>query len=193
MTRSYPEPFVPTTFSCWVTRTTTKVLAVDKRTGERRPRTADRWDVKGRANGIEYARRFARAGLAEAWKDQLWSEATSPGCPSTWPPSASWCPWTPCPRASTSGIRVGGSAPPPSSATPSLAPDGPRQPKLSRLRHHDLRHAACSWWLREGVDTTVCQRWSGHKTLSVFLDIYQGVAPGREDEGVGRLVGSLPG
>ena len=74
-----------------------------------------------------------------------------------------------------------------------LPPDDPRQPKLSRLRRHDLRHAACSWWLREGVDAVVCQRWSGHRTLSVFLDIYQGVAPGREDEGIERLVRSLEG
>ncbi len=73
-----------------------------------------------------------------------------------------------------------------------LGSNDPRQPKLARLRRHDLRHAACSWWLREGVDAVVCQRWSGHKTLSVFLDIYQGVAPGREDEGVRRLVESLP-
>jgi integrase len=72
-----------------------------------------------------------------------------------------------------------------------LKADDPRQPKLSRLRRHDLRHAACSWWLREGVDAVVCQRWSGHRTLSVFLDIYQGVAPGREDEGVQLLVRSL--
>lgn len=73
-----------------------------------------------------------------------------------------------------------------------LAPGDPRQPKLSRLRRHDLRHAACSWWLRERVDAVVCQRWSGHKTLSVFLDIYQGVAPGREEEGVRKLTASLP-
>jgi integrase len=72
-----------------------------------------------------------------------------------------------------------------------LAPGDPRQPKLSRLRRHDLRHAACSWWLRSGVDATVCQRWSGHKSLSVFLDVYQGVAPGREDDGVQKLVRSL--
>ena len=72
-----------------------------------------------------------------------------------------------------------------------LKPDDPRQPKLSRLRRHDLRHAACSWWLREGVDAVVCQRWSGHRTLSVFLDIYQGVAPGREDEAIERLDASL--
>ena len=31
-----------------------------------------------------------------------------------------------------------------------LALDDPRQPKLSRLRRHDLRHAACSWWLARG-------------------------------------------
>ncbi len=73
-----------------------------------------------------------------------------------------------------------------------LAPDDPRQPKLARLRRHDLRHAACSWWLREGVDAVVCQRWSGHKTLSVFLDIYQGVAPGREHDGVRKLIASVP-
>lgn len=69
--------------------------------------------------------------------------------------------------------------------------DDSRQPKLSRLRRHDLRHAACSWWLRSGVDATVCQRWSGHKSLSVFLDAYQGFAPGREDDGVRKLVASL--
>lgn len=73
-----------------------------------------------------------------------------------------------------------------------LVATDPRQPKLSRLRRHDLRHAACSWWLREGVDAVVCQRWSGHKTLSVFLDIYQGVAPGREDDGVRKLAAALP-
>jgi integrase len=73
-----------------------------------------------------------------------------------------------------------------------LTPDDPRQPKLARLRRHDLRHAACSWWLREGVDAVVCQRWSGHRTLSVFLDIYQGVAPGREEDGVRKLVASCP-
>jgi integrase len=74
-----------------------------------------------------------------------------------------------------------------------LAPDDPRQPTLSRLRRHDLRHAACAWWLREGVDSAVCQRWSGHRTLSIFLDIYQGVAPGREEEGVQRLERGLTG
>jgi integrase len=65
--------------------------------------------------------------------------------------------------------------------------DSPLQPKLARLRRHDLRHSACSMWLRAGVDVTVCQKWSGHKRLSVFLDVYQGVMPGRETDGVRSL------
>lgn len=68
-----------------------------------------------------------------------------------------------------------------------LPADSPLQPKLSRLRRHDLRHSACSIWLAAGVDVTVCQRWSGHKQLSVFLDIYQGLIPRREEEGVRRV------
>ena len=68
----------------------------------------------------------------------------------------------------------------------------PRQPRRSRIRCHDLRHAACSMWLNARVDPKICQRWSGHRTLSVFLDIYQGVMPGREDEGV-KLVGEFLG
>lgn len=74
---------------------------------------------------------------------------------------------------------------------PGLDPASPLQPKLSRLRRHDLRHSACSLWLRSGVDVTVCQRWSGHKRLSVFLDIYQGLIPGREEEGVRLLEDAL--
>ena len=72
-----------------------------------------------------------------------------------------------------------------------LDPSSPIQPKLARLRRHDLRHSACSLWLRAGVDVTVCQRWSGHKRLSVFLDIYQGLIPGREDSGVALLEKAL--
>jgi integrase len=71
---------------------------------------------------------------------------------------------------------------------PDLAHDDPHQPRLSRLRRHDLRHAACSMWLNTpNVDVKVAQRWSGHRTLSVFLDIYQGIMPGREFEGAAAL------
>jgi len=72
-----------------------------------------------------------------------------------------------------------------------LDPASPLQPKLSRIRRHDLRHSACSLWLRSGVDVTVCQRWSGHKRLSVFLDIYQGLIPGREEAGIALLETAL--
>jgi hypothetical protein len=67
--------------------------------------------------------------------------------------------------------------------TEGLAASSPLQPKLSRLRRQDLRHSACSAWLRSKVDVKVCQKWSGHKRLSVFLDIYQGLMPESEDEG----------
>jgi len=71
---------------------------------------------------------------------------------------------------------------------PDLAPDDPHQPRLSRLRRHDLRHAACSMWLNTpNVDVKIAQRWSGHRTLSVFLDIYQGIMPGRELEGAAAV------
>ncbi len=70
---------------------------------------------------------------------------------------------------------------------PELPADSPLQPKLTRLRRHDLRHAACSMWLRAGTDIKVCQRWSGHSRLSVFLDIYQGLISGHEAHAAANL------
>ncbi len=59
---------------------------------------------------------------------------------------------------------------------------------LGRLRLHDLRHAACSMWLNTpGVEVRVACEWSGHKRLSVFLDIYQGVMPGSETSAKQKL------
>lgn len=55
------------------------------------------------------------------------------------------------------------------------------------LRKHDLRHAACSAWLSAGVPLKIAQSWSGHKSLNVFLNVYQGVVAGQEDTGVARL------
>ena len=71
MPRSYPEAAVPREFSCWVLRTSTMVTVVDHRSGRRSTRPADRWDVRGRADGVQFAKRFVRAGLAQAWKEQL--------------------------------------------------------------------------------------------------------------------------
>jgi integrase len=361
-------------FACWVLRTTTQVTVVDRRTGARSNRPTDRWDVRGKADGVQFSKRFERAGLAQVWKEQLdrgfanglpfdlrsrrfvapeGPVAPRPALPATvfaitesfywanpdWEPKTkilaaaafnrarrwllnpdailvdadlvlsipqafdlaqacarlgSWgaivecyvlvmamCglrpneavgrawedielpadggpgwlvarrsrrrvasrwldseedpEWGPLKdrdlaesrRVPIDKILVAklidhrercGNGPsglvfhhnghpfdlstfdrdvwrparqalfPP---RPDLPAGDPRQPKLSRLRRHDLRHAACSWWLRSGVDATVCQRWSGHKTLSVFLDVYQGVAPGRKDEGITLLERSL--
>ena len=58
---------------------------------------------------------------------------------------------------------------------------------LANLHRHDLRHAACSTWLNAGVPLKVCTRWSGHQSVKVFLDIYQGILPGSEDEAIKQL------
>lgn len=59
---------------------------------------------------------------------------------------------------------------------------------LTRLRLHDLRHAACSMWLNTpGVEVRVACEWSGHKRLSVFLDIYQGLMPGSQTSAKAKL------
>jgi hypothetical protein len=59
---------------------------------------------------------------------------------------------------------------------------------LGRLRLHDLRHAACSMWLNtSGIEVRVACEWSGHKRLSVFLDIYQGLMPGSQASAKAKL------
>jgi hypothetical protein len=52
---------------------------------------------------------------------------------------------------------------------------------LDRLRLSDLRHAACAMWLATpGLDVRVAGAWSGHKRLTVFLDLYQGAPSGSQ-------------
>ena len=65
------EPWVPRTFSVWVTKKRTTDWAVDRATGERRRRAVECWDVGGRADGLQWLKRFRRAGLAQSWKEQL--------------------------------------------------------------------------------------------------------------------------
>lgn len=60
-----------------------------------------------------------------------------------------------------------------------------------QLRRHDLRHTACSTWLNAGISPAVAVQWSGHRSLAVFLDIYQGVWGGQEQEAIDRLNQSL--
>jgi integrase len=59
---------------------------------------------------------------------------------------------------------------------------------LRRLRLHDLRHAACSMWLNTpGIEVKMACEWSGHKRLSVFFDIYQGLMPGAKSSASAKL------
>jgi integrase len=59
---------------------------------------------------------------------------------------------------------------------------------LKRLRLHDLRHAACSMWLNSpGIEVKLACEWSGHRRLSVFLDIYQGLMPGAKSSAAAKL------
>lgn len=53
----------------------------------------------------------------------------------------------------------------------------PAPHRLEAIGRHDLRHLACTRWLRAGVPYKTAQSWSGHKTLSVFLDVYQAALP----------------
>jgi hypothetical protein len=62
MPRTFPDPFVPQTFSCWITKSRSVLSAVDRSTGERSKRPVDRWDLKGRVDGIQWVKRFSRAG-----------------------------------------------------------------------------------------------------------------------------------
>ena len=71
MARTHPDPFVPQSFSGWITKARSAEQAVDRSTGERIKRPVDRWDLKGRADGIQWIKRFPWAGLAQTWKDQI--------------------------------------------------------------------------------------------------------------------------
>src|SRR6185312_15637382 len=65
------EPWVPKTFSVWVTKKKTSEWVEDRAIGKRRRRPLDCWDVGGRADGIQWLKRFPKAGLAQAWTEQL--------------------------------------------------------------------------------------------------------------------------
>jgi hypothetical protein len=65
------EPWVPKAFRTWITKKQTTEWAIDRASGTRRRPKTDRWDVGGRTDGIQWLKRFSRAGQAQAWKEQL--------------------------------------------------------------------------------------------------------------------------
>jgi hypothetical protein len=62
---------VPGKFSSWVTKKSTTEQVHDRRIGQTRRQVVDCWDVQGRADGVLWAKRFRRAGLARTWKERL--------------------------------------------------------------------------------------------------------------------------
>jgi hypothetical protein len=68
---AYPDSLLQRTFTSRFTKTSTIEPHVDWRTGKRLRRPVDCWDVAGRADGIQWFKRFRRAGLAQTWKEQL--------------------------------------------------------------------------------------------------------------------------
>lgn len=48
---------------------------------------------------------------------------------------------------------------------------------LGRVRFHDLRVTAISWWAANGVPLEVAKEWAGHANLSVTADVYRKVLP----------------
>ncbi|MGD0593365.1 MAG: hypothetical protein ABSB54_06760, partial [Acidimicrobiales bacterium] len=71
MARVYSDPWIPKTFSTWIVKASTTERVTDRYTGEVRHRRADCWDVKGKADGVQWLKRFRKAGLAQIWKERL--------------------------------------------------------------------------------------------------------------------------
>ena len=64
MAREYPDPWVPRTFSAWTVKGSTAERASGRSVD-------DCWDVKGKAYGVLWAKRFRKAGTAQAWRDRV--------------------------------------------------------------------------------------------------------------------------
>ncbi len=71
MARDYADARVPRTFSTWIVKASTFQRASDRSTVQVRRRLLDCWDVKGKADGVQWLKRFRKAALAQAWKERL--------------------------------------------------------------------------------------------------------------------------
>ena len=49
------------------------------------------------------------------------------------------------------------------------------------IRLHDARHTHASLMLKQGVHPKIVQERLGHATISITLDTYSHVAPGRQE------------
>ena len=52
---------------------------------------------------------------------------------------------------------------------------------------HMLRHTFITWMYDAGIDIKTAQKWSGHATVSILLDIYTHLSEGKEKESEDKL------
>jgi integrase len=64
-----------------------------------------------------------------------------------------------------------------------------RQPKLPRIRLHDLRHTHPSLALAAGINPKVVSERLGHATVSITLDTYSHAIPALQEEAAERIAG----
>jgi integrase len=56
-----------------------------------------------------------------------------------------------------------------------------KRAKLPKVRFHDLRHTAASWWVQAGIPLNTVRERLGHKSLSMTIR-YAHLAPNHQDE-----------
>ena len=61
---------------------------------------------------------------------------------------------------------------------------------LPQIRFHDLRHTHASLLLAAGVHPKVVQERLEHSTITITLDLYSHVAPGKQEDAAAK-VGAL--
>lgn len=58
---------------------------------------------------------------------------------------------------------------------------------LPNIRFHDLRHAAATMMLQQGVHPKIVQERLGHADITLTLNTYSHVLPGMQEEAAGKM------
>lgn len=68
-----------------------------------------------------------------------------------------------------------------------------RRAGLPKQRFHDLRHAAATYWLLQGIDLQVVKDMLGHSQISLTADTYAHVMPALREDAAARMDALLRG
>jgi hypothetical protein len=112
MERVYPDPWVPRAFRVWVAKAIGSERATDRATGDLRRRKVDCWDVKGKADGVQWQKRTAASvglaltGAASASSPRVTRTSTAPRQEAevTQPQNAQ--PWSALPRLQRNAMNT---------------------------------------------------------------------------------------